>query len=193
MFGAPRAAWTGVVAPNQTSLTVSKGSAAKSGRIPNPERLMTPTKNIMARFLLPAIVILGCVLIALSAVNAIAAMAHIKPHIGDIVAFTPSTDPQDEDGTRLIVHRSTQFGCILDLSVLRRSGGSLVVESQVTEAGDSFRVHWAGERTSADNANCGRSADLVLDAQELDILALNAGGYGTGPKRLPAFINRSGV
>lgn len=154
---------------------------------------MTPAKNTLARFLLPAIAGLSCVLAALFALNAIAAMADIRPQIGDIVAFTPSADQLDEGGTRLIVHRPHQFGCILDLSVLHHSGGSLVVESQVIEAAGSFRVHWAGERTSIDNANCGRNADLILNRRELDILALSAGGFGARPKRLPAFINRSGV
>jgi hypothetical protein len=154
---------------------------------------LTPAKNTTARFPLPAIAGLGCVLVALFAVNAIAAIAAIRPQIGDIVAFTPSADQRDEDGTRLMVHRPDRFGCILDLSVLHHSGGSLVVESQVAEAVGSFRVHWAGERTSTDNANCGRNADLILDGRELDILALSAGGYGARPKRLPVFINRSRV
>jgi hypothetical protein len=152
---------------------------------------MTPTNDITARFLLPAIAGLGCIIVGLTAVHAIAAMAHIRPHIGDIVAFTPSADQLTEDGTRLIVRRSSQFGCILDLSVMRQSGGSLVVESQITEKAGSFRVHWAGQRTSADTANCGTNADLILDGQELDILAISAGGYGAGPKTLPLMVDRS--
>ncbi len=154
---------------------------------------MTPTNDTMARFLLPAIVGLGCVIVALSAVHAITAMAHIRPHIGDIVAFAPSTDQPDEDTTRLIVHRPDQFGCILDLNIMRRSGGSMVVESEVAEMPGSFRVHWAGEQTSADTANCGIDTDLILARQELDVLALGAGGYGAGSKRLPAFVDRSGI
>ncbi len=119
-------------------------------------------------------------------------MAHVRPHVGDIVSFAPSTDQQTGESIRLIVHRSGQFGCVLDLAVLRRSGGSLVVESQVAEAG-SFRVHWAGERTSSDTANCGPDADLILDGQEMDLLAAGAGGYGAEPKRLPTFTNQGGV
>jgi hypothetical protein len=156
---------------------------------------MPPTHDKMARFLLPAIAALVCFVVALSAVNAIAAMAHINPHIGDIVSFAPSdgapsADQPVEPAVRLIVHRPNQFGCILDLNVLRRSGGSVVVESQVTEAVGSFRVHWAGTRTSADNANCGTDTDLILDGQELNILAVGAGGYGAGPKHLPPFAGR---
>jgi hypothetical protein len=149
---------------------------------------MTPTNDMMARILFPVIAGLGCVLLTLSGVNAIAAMAHLSPHIGDIVSFTPSADQGVEDNTRLIVHRPGQFGCVLDLSVLRHTGGSLMVESQVAETSGSFRVHWAGQRTSTDNASCGAQADLILDEQELDILALSAGGYGAGTKHLPILV-----
>jgi hypothetical protein len=137
-----------------------------------------PTKNdIMARILLPAIVGLSSALVALTAVHAIAAMTSMTSRVGDIVSFVPSANQPVEDGVRLIVHRPDQFGCVLDLGILRGSGGSLIVESEVHKAVGSFRVHWAGERTTADTGNCGSSADLILDRRELDILALGAGGY----------------
>jgi hypothetical protein len=154
---------------------------------------MPPTNDIMARILIPTIACLSCIVLAFSAVNAIAALAHIRPHIGDIVTFAASADQGTEDATRLIVHRPGQFGCILDLSVLRHSGGSFVIESQFTEATGSYRVHWAGPHTSADTANCGGDTDLILDGQELDILALSAGGYGAGSRHLPVIVNRTGV
>ena len=146
---------------------------------------MIPTNDKLARLLFPLIAGLGFTLLVLSAVNAIAAMVHVRPHIGDIIAFTPAADQAVDDTTRLIVHRPNQFGCILDLGVLHHAGGSLVVESEAGETAGSFRVHWAGQRTSSDNANCGAQADLILDRQELDILALSVGGYGAGPKQLP--------
>jgi hypothetical protein len=154
---------------------------------------MSPTNDVMARILIPTIACLSCIVVAFSAVNAIAAMAQIRPHIGDIVTFTVAADHVTDDATRLIVHRPGQFGCILDLSVLRHSGGSFVIESQVSEATGSFRVHWAGPRTSADTANCGGDTDLILDGQELDILAFSAGGYGAGSKRMPIFVNQTGA
>jgi hypothetical protein len=150
---------------------------------------MPPNHDTMVRFLLPVIAGMGCMLFALSAVSAIAAMAQIRPHIGDIVSFTATDDQPTAGGTRLIVHRPDQFGCVLDLSVLSHSGGSLVVEAQSAESTGSFRVHWAGERTSADTANCGGDADLILDGQDLDILAVSAGGYGAAQKRLPVLVN----
>jgi hypothetical protein len=152
------------------------------------ERTM-PTKNdVMARFLLPAIAGLSSALLALSAVRAIAVMTSMTPHVGDIVSFVPSANQRVEDGVRLIVHRPDQFGCVLDLGILRHSGGSLIVESEVNKAVGSFQVHWAGERTTADTGNCGSSADLILDRLELDILALGAGGYGAERRLLPVAI-----
>jgi hypothetical protein len=148
-----------------------------------------PTKNdIMPRILLPAIAGLGSALLALTAVHAIAAMTTMTPHVGDIVSFIPSANQRIEDGVRLIAHRPDQFGCVLDLGILRQTGGSLIVESEVDKAIGSFRVHWAGERTTADTGNCGSSADLILDRLELDILALGAGGYGAERKLLPIAI-----
>jgi len=82
---------------------------------------------------------------------------------------------------------------VLDLNVLRRSGGSLVVEGQVSETTGTFRVHWAGQRTSADTANCGEDAILILEKRELDILAMRAGGYGADQKRLPTFVADAGT
>ncbi len=155
---------------------------------------MIPTNDRLARILFPLVAGLGFTLLVLSAASAIAAMVHLRPHIGDIIAFTASVGEPVEASTRLIVHRPDQFGCVLDLGLLRNGGGSLVVESQTAEAIGSFRVHWAGQRTSSDNGNCGAEADLILDGRELDILALNAGGYGAGSKQLPVLLNQgSGI
>jgi hypothetical protein len=155
---------------------------------------MPAPNQTVARMLIPVMIGAGCMIAALAAVNAIAAMAGLTPNIGDIVSYAPSRDdPRVADGARLIVHRMGQFGCVLDLDILRRSGGSLVVEAQLVDAPGKFRVHWAGERTSADAGNCGEQADLILDRRMLDLLALSAAGYGVGQKRLPVFVNPAGA
>jgi hypothetical protein len=152
-----------------------------------------PTTNDMTRILLPVLIGACCVVVALTAVQAIAAMVHASPKIGDIVGFSPVKEQPTADGTKLIVHRPDGYGCVLDLNVLRQSGGSLIVEGQITDSPSSFRVHWAGERTSTDASGCGAQADLVLDGRELDLLALSAGGYGAGEKRLPVLVAATGV
>jgi hypothetical protein len=116
----------------------------------------------------------------------------MSPSVGDIVSFTNLPAPSVEEATRLLVHREDQFGCVLDLSVLRQSGGSFVVESEVAGAPDSFRVHWAGTRTTAGAASCGSDADLILQRRDLDRMALAVGGYGVGSKRLPSPLGANG-
>lgn len=154
---------------------------------------MPTGKDTTARILLPMIVGAACMIVALTAVNAITDMAQKPQRIGDIIAFSASTDQPNGDLARLVVHRPGQFGCALDLGTLHQSGGSLVVEGQSMEAAGSFRVHWAGERTSSGANNCGDHADLILDGRELDVIALSAGGYGAGQKRLPIFMNEAGI
>jgi hypothetical protein len=149
---------------------------------------MRTINNRPNRALLPAIVAATGVVVAACALNVIVKLAHATPHVGDIVAFLPSTIAPADDGTRLLVHRQDQFGCVLDLNVLRRSGGSLVVETRPGTGMSSFRVHWAGLRTSSDSGNCGSDADLIVDRLDLDVLSLSAGGYGVGRKQPAAFF-----
>src|ERR1700753_1661187 len=139
---------------------------SKAGHISNPERIMTPANDLTTRFLIPAIAAASCVIVVLTAVQAIGAMSHLRQHVADTVACSPGVDQPADDGKRLIVDRPEGFGCILDLSVLHQVGGSLVVEGQATDIDGSFRVHWAGKRTSVDSANCGGTADLILDGRE---------------------------
>ena len=147
----------------------------------------------VARTLLPAIVGAGCMVTLLSAMSAISEWQNAAPHVGDMVAFTTSRQLPSRSPTRLVAHRPDQSDCILDTGTLRRSGGSLVVERQVTEADGSFRVHWAGERTTTYASNCGDSADLILDVHDLNALASTAGGYSTIPMGLTAFDPGYGI
>jgi hypothetical protein len=139
--------------------------------------------------LLPAAFAATCLLTAVTAVNAIAELARAMPHVGDIIAFTPTSTAPAAVPTHLIVHRPDQFGCVLDLGVLARSGGSVVVESQTIGQAAGFRVHWAGPRTSADSGDCGSDTDLLIDHHDLDVLALAAGGFGVGIRRVPMIAN----
>jgi hypothetical protein len=138
-----------------------------------------------ARAMAPAIVTVACVLAIAVAANAIVAFARATPHVGDIVAFTPTDAVLDEESMRLIVHRMGRSDCVLDLGVVRRAGGSIIVETEPVGQAGGFRVHWAGRRTSNDTGDCGGDAELTVAQRDLDTLALSAGGYGVGPKRMP--------
>jgi len=129
----------------------------------------------------PAIVAGMGILTAVACFGLLLRLAQITPHVGDIVAFVPSATAPAGENTRLLVQRQDQFGCVLDMNVLRHSGGSLVIETQLGPEAKSFRVHWAGARTSADAGNCGSDADLIVDALDLNVLSFSAGGYGVNP------------
>lgn len=92
------------------------------------------------------------------------------PNLGDILAFHPSLDNVAEPGIRLLVHRDSGFGCVLDLGVLRQQGGSLVVVSRPSAGGGDYHLHWAGTRTSGDGADCGSDARLIVDGRDVRTL-----------------------
>src|SRR5690349_21293989 len=142
------------------------------------ERRMRSTNRNTAARLLFATVVAATVMAAGVAGNVLGNYVVRAPRIGHIIAFIPSQDAQTAIGARLVVHRRDQSDCVLDLDVLRRSGGSLVVESQVHGAG--YSAHWAGARTSNDALDCGTDADLVVRRQYLDVLDTFANGPG-GP------------
>ena len=39
-------------------------------------------------------------------------------------------------------------------------------------------MHWAGPRSSNDGSDCGSSADLLVNLEDIEVLAMAAGGYG---------------
>ena len=145
-----------------------------------------PTHNDNAiRAMRPALAATASVMAVAFVVNAVVALACSTPRVGDVVAFVPSATEPSDDSTRLVAHRKGRSDCILDLGVLRRSGGSLVIDTQLDGDAGGFGVHWAGPRTSDDPRNCGGDVDLVLRPRDLDVLALAAGGWGVGGQRLP--------
>ena len=99
---------------------------------------------------------------------------------GDIIAFpatrTPSISTASFVARRAIV--ADGMTCILDVQTMQKSGGSSVVETSQFEPGRIFRVHWAGVRTSPDQDDCGRSADLLLNSNQISALIFAAGGTG---------------
>jgi hypothetical protein len=141
-------------------------------------------RNTAAR-LLPATAVATTIMAASLAGNALGNYFVPAPQVGHIIAFEPNQDVSTAIGIRLAAHRPGQSDCVLDLDVLHRSGGSLVVESQAD--GDGYHIHWAGVRTSADAADCGTDADLIVRRRVLDVLATYAGGYGADPDRMALY------
>jgi hypothetical protein len=148
---------------------------------------MRSTNRQQAGSLLRGVAVAVVIIFAGLAGNALGTYVAGAPRVGSIIAFEPSAARADTKGIRLAVHRADGDACTLDLNVVQRSGGSLVVESQTAGEPIAFHVHWAGERTSDDDADCGPGADLTVKRHYLDLMAAYAGGYGAGPDRSPAY------
>jgi hypothetical protein len=105
--------------------------------------------------------------------------AEFGPGVGDIVTFDPAHQPGFDSDARLIAARPGQDECVLNVGVVRRSGGSFVLEQRDAGPDRLYRAHWSGPRTSEDAAtDCGADADLSLSRTDLSALAAAAGGFG---------------
>ena len=132
------------------------------------ERRQTP------QILLLAIVTL---LAALSGVASLARQAaELGPDVGDIVTFKPERASALDGGARLTVGRLRQTNCVLDVDLMKHSGGSLVIEQRGAVSDRFYHAHWAGPRTSEDASDCGAEADLVLTWADMTALAAAASG-----------------
>src|SRR6185312_10349716 len=98
---------------------------------------------------------------------------------GDIVAFDPLRRVSIDSTAQLVANaaQAPSAGCVLDVRAMYAGGGSVVVEAKQPGDRPRFRVHWAGQRTS-DSRDCGDSAELLLDQDDIEALAMAAGGFG---------------
>jgi hypothetical protein len=103
----------------------------------------------------------------------------LRPQVGYIITFIPAQPATTSAQTSIsvaAVGNPSAIPCILDPDVLRASGGSLVIEARQLEPEVSYRVHWAGKRTSGITTDCGRSAELLLRAEDIATLSMAANG-----------------
>jgi hypothetical protein len=136
-------------------------------------------------------VVLGMVAIALAGmvgtIGLIREVGTLGPRVGDIVAF----DPQDWISRDIKSHVTAVpadrigIACDMDVQAMHAGGGSIIIESRRPETGSAIRIHWAGMRTATDATNCGSSTDLMVDQDDMEILALAAGGYGPSAAKHP--------
>jgi hypothetical protein len=110
----------------------------------------------------------------------IARSVEVGPHVGDIVSFRPGAQLGYAQETEIAVQQPEHAGgtCILRPAVVALRGGSLVVEAKEPSRPPSYRVHWAGVRTSNGATDCGANAELTLSMPDLLGLAEGAGGFG---------------
>lgn len=148
---------------------------------------MRSNQDRMVRLLGPAII--GCAIaVAAAAATSLAAVSLGSASVGDMIVFKPGGGADAEQEPLIAVHRPGQFGCVLDLNTLRRSGGSLVIEARMPTENRAYRLHWAGERTAVDASDCGPSADVIIDRRDLSALAAAAGGFGIARGRATAYV-----
>jgi hypothetical protein len=106
--------------------------------------------------------------------------SELEPQIGDIISFPTANMPPNSTAIIQADQADASPGrrCVLDLHIMQRSGGSLMIEGALIKPSHRFRVHWAGTRTSDGRDDCGRSADLLLNSVQVAALVFAAGGTG---------------
>jgi hypothetical protein len=145
-------------------------------------------------------VILGIAAIALAGmvgtIGLIHAVGELGPKVGDIVAFDPLDSISRDMHARLTAMSAgdrTGAACVLDVRTMHANGGSLIIEAREPRTGTSFgyRVHWAGAHSSDEGSDCGSSADLLVNLEDVEVLAMAAGGYGVSANKQLGAVWRS--
>ncbi len=108
-------------------------------------------------------------------------VGELGPKVGDIVSFDPlrqfSRDMKAQIAAEPADGRPGAT-CVLDVRAIHATGGSVVIEAKQPGTRIAYRVHWAGPRTSEGGRDCGSSAELLLGLDDIETLAMAAGGYG---------------
>ncbi len=128
----------------------------------------------LGRRLLPIAVGAGCMITLLSAMDAVSAWRSRGLAIGNIIAFKATGRAAPQGMPHLVVETADGGQCAIDLAILQRAGGSLLIEGRAPKALERFVVHWVGHRTAADDRDCGPERILIVDRQQLDVMGLAA-------------------
>jgi hypothetical protein len=123
---------------------------------------------------------LVCLVLLVIIVNTLRLVDNLGPQIGDIITFSPakkiSPDAQEAVAVTMTLAGSlTAVPCVLDPRTMLASGGSLVIEAVRPKPNPSYRVHWAGARTSDGRTDCGAQAEFLLNQSDIVALHLAAG------------------
>jgi len=142
-------------------------------------------------------ILLGIAAVALAGmvgtIGLIRQVGELGPKVGEIVAFDPMDQMSRDTRARIAAIPADDkpgVACALDVRVMHANGGSVIVEAREPSASFGYRVHWSGERSSNDAANCGATADLLVNLDDLETLAMAAGGYGVSASKHPGSFGR---
>ena len=161
---------------------VAPRSEQKSGPQTEEKQAVTPTNDRKSEELYTALVVTVIAITAgiLLMSGMLWLVDSLGPQTGDIIAFPatriPSVSTASFTASRAIAPDG--MSCILDVQTIQKFGGSLVVESRQFEPSRIYQVHWAGTRTSGGRDDCGSSADLLLNSNQISVLIFAAGGTG---------------
>jgi hypothetical protein len=133
------------------------------------------------------------VMVAVTAALGLADLVRVSgPAVGDIVAFDAKLGVSDDLPNHLSVTRTDGTACQLDLQVMQRVHGSLIVDATSRDPQPAYRLHWSGTHSSLDANDCGPTADVMASDRVMAALLVATGGVGIGPHKqaLPVYLVR---
>lgn len=133
--------------------------------------VMRSRKLNPSRVLMPAVTGGICMVMLMSAMHAVADWRNASPSVGDLIAFAPQQSGTADNPDVMAVKALPDAVCVLDTGVLRRSGGSFMIQARMDTQDGVVIAHWAGPHTAEGADDCGNASDLVLDRAQLNRLA----------------------
>lgn len=131
----------------------------------------------------------GALLTVTTGMVALTKLEQFGPAVGNILVIRPDAEARDRwtvDATVIggltsgLPDEATGRRCALAPGVMARTGGSLVIEARRLSRPPLYRVHWSGGHTEEGRADCGTTADLILERIALMRLTNAVGGFGRG-------------
>jgi hypothetical protein len=138
-------------------------------------------------------ILLGLAAIGLAGMVGTISLIHqvgeLGVKVGDFVVFDPREPMSSDMNARVVATYATETPgatCVLDVRTMHANGGSLIIESRQPQPQGAPRLlaHWAGPRSGDGVSDCGRSADLLIRQDDIETLAMSAGGYGISADKL---------
>jgi hypothetical protein len=144
----------------------------------------------------PILLAVGAGLVAMATLSFVLGVADFVrvrgPGVGDVVAFDANFGVPADLPTRLSVTRADGTQCQLDLEVMQRVHGSLMVDAVTSDSPHVYLLHWAGAHSSLGAGDCGAAADIVASDTVMATQLVATGGVGVGARKraLPVYLLR---
>ncbi len=93
-------------------------------------------------------IVLFCLASAVTVVGFRQLVGRLEPKVGEILSFEHLGRLGPLVRQKIHARKLGDGGCILDVDIMRTSGGSVVIEAFQSRTRPMYRVHWAGFHTS---------------------------------------------